>query len=352
MPDRDITVWLDERWYKALSKRLTEGETLEDKLGDYLDELCSQLPEQEYERISSEIYAEYMQRRAEREQEIHYSGFRVTERGETHCYELDRGLEILDAARLLRMYLRGERGASAFVQMLWHAKEIPEERFDELAKLRLENTGKVSGVFRMDFDHQQMEGLHIMDGWQAYPMKEVSSAIYFAERKQGLSKEQQWERFLVRLEGKEIPLISENQVIPYLHGSRPLEKRDICFAEEVIQNDLLLNFYMEVGFDADAVFGTHVCTEENDDFLSVYANYDCESGMVCDDLEIYLERANGDEETYRYRLPKGMAETLREKMDAYCRSTTGQTLEELRQEAMDEDLAECMEGKNSPKLTM
>lgn len=346
MADRNIIVWLDDRWYQALSRQL-EDETLEDKLGDYLDELCNKLPENEYERISREIYAERQEHR-QMETYARYTAFQVTEHGETHFYEADRGLEFLDAARLLRMYLHGERGASAFVQMVWNASEISGEKFDELAKLRLENTGKVAGVFRMDFDRQQMEALHIMDGWKAYPMKEVSSAIYFAERKQGLDKDQRWERFLSRLEGKEVTLLSEDTPIPYLRGSRPLRPEDISFAEEIIQNDLLLNFYVGVSFDPDTILGTHVCTADNDDFLNIYANFDCEGNCVCDELEVYLERANGDEEAYRYRLPDGMTEVLREKMDQYCRSTTGQTLEELRQEAMNE----CMAEKDSPDLTM
>lgn len=344
MADRDITVWLDERWYNALIRQLEEGETLEDKLGDYLDELCNKLPQHEYESISSEIYEEAQQRQMERQAATRYSAFQITEHGETHSYEVDRGLEVLDAARLLRMYLRGERGASEFLQMLWNAQEVPAERFDELAKLRMENTGKVTGAFRMDFDRQRMEALHIMDGWKAYPMKEVSSAIYFAERKQGLDKDQRWERFLSRLEGKEVTLLSEDTPIPYLRGSRPLRPEDLSFAEEVIQNDLLLNFYVGVSFDPDAVFGTHVCTADNDDFLNIYANFDCEGNCVCDDLEVYLERANGDEEAYRYRLPDGMTEVLREKMDEYCRSTTGQTLEEMREEVLMEAQSESPES--------
>ena len=337
MADRDITLWLDERWYKALSKHLPEGETLEDKLGDYLDELCNQLPEHEYERISGEIYEEVQQRKAERQAETRYSAFQITEHGETHTYEMDRGLEFLDAARLLRMYLRAERGASAFIQMLWNAKEVPAERFNELAKLRMENTGKVTGVFRVDFEQQQVEALHIIDGWKAYAMKDVSTAIYFAERKQGLKKEQQWERFLSRLEGKELPCSADHQFIPYLKGSRPMEKRDISFSEEVIENDLLLNFYMNVGFDADAVFGTHVCTDENDDFLNVYANYDCENHQVCDDLEVVLQRGDGEEELYRYRLPEELKDVMREQMDNYCQGTLRKSLDDLATEVMQED---------------
>ena len=53
----DITLWIDRRWKNAIEKHL-KGETLQEHLENVLDELCNQLPEQEYKRISAEIYAE------------------------------------------------------------------------------------------------------------------------------------------------------------------------------------------------------------------------------------------------------------------------------------------------------
>ena len=49
--------------------------------------------------------------------------------------------------------------------------------------------------------------------------------------------------FLDRLHGKEITYETEPQ---YLTGSRTLRAEDISFAEDIIQNDNLLEFYMEV----------------------------------------------------------------------------------------------------------
>ena len=61
----DITLWIDRRWKDAIEKHLKD-ETLREHLEDVLDELCNQLPEREYERISAEIYAEDAARRAKR----------------------------------------------------------------------------------------------------------------------------------------------------------------------------------------------------------------------------------------------------------------------------------------------
>ena len=62
----DITLWIDRRWKNAIEKHL-KGETLQEHLENVLDELCNQLPEQEYKRISAEIYAEDAAEREARE---------------------------------------------------------------------------------------------------------------------------------------------------------------------------------------------------------------------------------------------------------------------------------------------
>ena len=57
MSSREMTIWIDERWYDALGRHLKD-ETLEEHLEDVIDEMCNQLPEHEYERISAEIWQE------------------------------------------------------------------------------------------------------------------------------------------------------------------------------------------------------------------------------------------------------------------------------------------------------
>ena len=137
---------------------------------------------------------------------------------------------------------------------------------------------------------------------------------------------QEYERiFLDRLHGKEVTYETEPQ---YLTGSRTLRAEDISFAEDIIQNDNLLEFYMEVSFHADEVFGTNVCTTENDDWLNIYANYDLERGCVCDTLEVFLQCSNGDELDFKYRLSPEEQALFIPKMNTYCQEHWGQSLEE------------------------
>ena len=47
----EIVLWIDRRWKNAIEKHLKD-ETLQEHLENVLDELCNQLPQREYERIS------------------------------------------------------------------------------------------------------------------------------------------------------------------------------------------------------------------------------------------------------------------------------------------------------------
>ena len=84
MNSRDITVWLDERWYDALSSQLKKKDTtVEDELNKYLDAMIDQLPERMRERISREIWEDEQQRRQAEEAARRFSALRVTQDGRT-----------------------------------------------------------------------------------------------------------------------------------------------------------------------------------------------------------------------------------------------------------------------------
>ena len=57
---REISLWLDERWYAAINRQLKD-ETLVEHLESVIDELCNRLPEGVYDRISAEIWEEQQQ---------------------------------------------------------------------------------------------------------------------------------------------------------------------------------------------------------------------------------------------------------------------------------------------------
>jgi len=200
----DITLWIDRRWKDAIEKHLKD-ETLQEHLEDVLDELCNQLPEREYERISAEIYAEDIAEREAREAARTYAAYHVVENGQEWYFKTSPGEELLDAAEKLRGYVTAEKGTAPdlFIKLFANGQPITVQEYNALTALRMENTGKVRGVFDINFDKREFSAVHIMDGWQTWAMRDVSVAAYHATRSQFASSDDQWRKLLDHLSGAE-----------------------------------------------------------------------------------------------------------------------------------------------------
>ena len=321
----DITLWIDRRWKDAIEKHL-KGETLQEHLENVLDELCNQLPEREYKRISAEIYAEDVAQRAEEEAARTYAAYHVTERGQEWYFKTSPGEELLDAAEKLRGYVTAEKGTAPdlFIKMFADGRPITAQEYNALTALRMENTGKVRGVFDVNFDKREFSAVRIMDGWRTWAMRDVSAAVYHATRSQFASSDDKWRKLLDHLSGKEIT------------SARHLSARNFSFGDEIIESDGKLNFYVQAEFDVDAAFGTFVLTDENDDWLNVYANYDIAQGKPCDTLELTLCKGDGSEESWSYPLNAAEQDVLLRKMEEYCQQQTGMSLHEYAQQFREE----------------
>ena len=324
MDSREITLWLDERWYQALSQQL-EVEKLEDKLNEYLDNLISLLPTPVYDKIIGEIREEDLRQQQEIEATKKFSAFHVRERGQEEYFQLERPWDVLKAASILRKYLRKDKQDS-FSDFCGIRQRITAGEFHRLAGVRMEHPEKLTGAFALDFDKKEFSTVDAADGWRSYFMPDVSAAAYRAFRAEGLSERQRMARFMERLADCEIG------------SAGHLSARQVSFAEEISEIDGRLNFYMETNFDVDAMFGTCVCTDQNDDCLNVYANYDMAADQVCDELEVDLHRADGREEAVPYTLNAAEKAVLLRKMDEYCQRQTGMALKDYSAQLMAEDL--------------
>ena len=208
--------------------------------------------------------------------------------------------------------------------MFPNGRPITAEEYNALTALRMENTGKVRGVFDLNFDKREFSAVHIMDGWQTWAMRDVSVAAYHATRSQFASSDDQWRKLLEHLDGKEIT------------SAGHLSERNFSFGDEIIESDGKLNFYVQTEFDMDAVFGTFVCTDKNDDWLNIYANYDIAEDRPCDTLELCLCKANGTEENWNYQLNAAEREALARNMDMFCQEQTGMSLRDYAQQLREE----------------
>ena len=321
----DITLWIDRRWKVAIEKHLKD-ETLQEHLENMLDELCNQLPKREYERISAEIYAEDVAEREAREAARTYAAYHLTERGQEWYFKTSPGEELLDTAEKLRGYVTAEKctAPEMFIKLFADSCPITAEEYNALTAVRMENTGKVRGVFDLNFDKREFSAVHIMDGWRTWAMRDVSTSVYHATRSRFASVDEQLSKLLELLDGKEIT------------SAGHLSARNFSFGDEIIESDGKLNFYVQTEFDVDAVFGTFVCTDENDDWLNIYANYDIAEDRPCDTLELCLCKADGTEENWSYQLNAAEREALARKMDAFCQEQTGMSLRKYTQQLHEE----------------
>ena len=321
----DITLWIDRRWKDAIEKHLKD-ETLQEHLEDVLDELCNQLPAHEYERISRAIQSEAAAQRAEEEAARTYAAYHVVENGQEWYFKTTPGEELLDAAKKLRGYVTAEKGTAPdlFIKLFADGRPITAEEYNALTALRMENTGKLRGVFDVNFDKREFSAVHIMDGWQTWAMRDVSAAVYHATRSQFASSDDKWRKLLDHLSGKEIT------------SAGHLSARNFSFGDEIIETDGKLNFYVRTEFDVDAAFGTFVLTDKNDDWLNIYANYDIAEDRPCDTLELNLCKADGSEENWSYPLNAAEREVLARKMEAFCQEQTGMSLREYAQQLHEE----------------
>ena len=322
----DITLWIDRRWKDAIEKHL-KGETLQEHLENVLDELCNQLPEHEYERISRAIQSEAAAQRAEEEAARTYAAYHVVENGQEWYFKTTPGEELLVACKKLRGYVTAEKGTAPdkFIGMFFGGQPITAKEFDALTALRMENTGKVRGVFDLNFDKREFSAVHIMDGWQTWAMRDVSAAVYHATRSQFASSDDKWRKLLDHLSGKEIT------------SAGHLSARNFSFSDEIMMEENgKLNFYVDADFDVDAAFGTFVLTDKNDDWLNIYANYDIAEDRPCDTLELTLCKGDGSEESWSYPLNAAEKDVLLRKMDAFCMEQTGMSLREYAQQLHEE----------------
>lgn len=345
--DVSVELWLNEYKMKALESVLDEqGASIEERLQEYLIELYADLvPVEVQQSIRQRIDSEDKASREAAEAGRRFAVFHVTEHGESVHFLAEENLEMLQAAVKLRSYLRKppEDSPTQFLGMFSRGEHISAEQFDTYVNERLDNTGRVTGAFDIDLDNGTFDALHIMDGWQRFRIQDISTAAYYAMKKGYASWENRWKVFLDRLDGKQ--LTAETEAL-YLRGQRELRSGDVSFSEDIMQNDHLLEFYMDVTFDADAVFGTQVCTSENDDFLNIYANYDLERGCVCNTLEVYLVRGDSSEQDYKYRLSEEEQALLLPRMEEYCKKQFGCDLDELRSQYLSEQAG----GQQSPQM--
>ena len=311
-------VWLDERRWDALEAALEEqGTNIEKYLQDYLVDLYREMvPADQVREIESCIKQERQEELREAEARKVFSVFRLWDGGKSRCLATEYPKEFLDVARLLRKCLQeGDGGTDAFARKIYGGYDISLERFNELTQERLENTGRVAGVFELDFDKKVFSAVHILDGWKSYRFQDVSAAAYQAFRKEHSSQEERWRKFVSRLEGKE--LTDRDLGVP-LKALRDLQPGDLLFTEPANRMGRLLDFQVDCSSDMVQmeVFGPEVKCAKTGSWLDIYVSYDVARQEVRDHLDLTLHRKDGAwEKSFTYVLSPSERELLRTELE-------------------------------------
>ncbi len=204
MIPHEICVWLDERWYNALSRQLKRKDTtIEDELDAYLDEMLNQLPAPVYERISREIWEEDQRHREAEEASRRFSAFRITQDGRTDHLLAEGGasMDALNTAMRLRTYLlRKGNSSERFAETIPAADRIAPEVYQEYTDELRQGSGRMVSALDIDLDRGEFSTLDVVDGWETYTIRDVSVAAWHANRKDGMTWERRLERFAEHLE--------------------------------------------------------------------------------------------------------------------------------------------------------
>lgn len=338
---RDITVYLDERWCAALETQ--SGKTVETLLTEQMDALIQQLPKEQRERITQELRQEDQKQAQEAEANRHFSITRITENGEPRYCLLERGEIMFQTALRLRRYLRGELNDPS--QFYGDAAPIPQEEMERYGAELLRGSPRVVGIYDIDLDAGEVYTLDPDKGWRGYQIKDVSTAVYFATKRESDDWIAKRSRFNQRLAEKEMPS-PDRRISIRGHESLPVDV--LCFADDIQQLDHMQNFCIPLSFDTDKVLGFHV--DLNDGFPNVYANYDMRKGCVCETLRVYLwNKSSGMPLECEYRLSPEEQDALRVKMDGYCMEQMGISLETAREQYLAEEQSQA--AQESPQQT-
>lgn len=326
--DTPVEVWLDSYRWDALEEVLEEqGSSIEKYLQDHLIDLYTELvPHERQMKIDRLIQSECIADAQTAAETRRFSAYKVVEGSRWDFFETEQELDLLQAASRLRRYLRGELPTGkTLADTFSKCAHLDFDSYDCRITEYMDGRKQIHGVFEINIDLQVFAFLDREKGWQQYDLKDVSTAIYHAQRSNRRQELEVRRIFFERLEGKE-----------WSEQSRRLTEQDVSFSEEIEEIDGKLNFYMDVIFDPDAVFGTHVATAENDDWINVYANYDMEKRQVCGELDIILHKDSGQDEELHYKLDDAEKAVLAAKMDAYCLTREGMTLEQLCGQMLEE----------------
>lgn len=210
MADTDISLYYNTHRLDAMTRVLAEqGLTIEQALYSALDKLYEDLvPAGERERIDDRISAEDTQRAIEREAARRFSVVHLHDGDSDMHFISEVHTNFYNAARLYRMVTKDLVSSAPVINRLSLAfmshQPIDPVAFSALCET-MPNDPRITAILEFDFDDGTVGVCESSDNaWWYYNLKDVSTAVYKAERKKGLRWNEEQEIFAKALNGKEI----------------------------------------------------------------------------------------------------------------------------------------------------
>lgn len=215
MADIDITLFCNSHRFAAMKRVLGQrGVTIEQALNPALDILYNAIvPDDERKQIEERIIAEETQRVMEQEAARRFSV--------VHLHDVDGDMYFISevhknfysAARLYRMVTRDLVSSAPVMNRLSLAfishRPIDPAAYSALCEA-MPNDPRITVILEFDFDDGTVGVCESSDNaWWYYNLKDVSTAVYKAERKKGLRWNEEQEIFAKALNGKEIDVYGD-----------------------------------------------------------------------------------------------------------------------------------------------
>ena len=216
MSDVDITLYYNQHRLNAMQRILAEqGSTIEQALYSSLDDLYLKIvPEQQRGEIETKIATQKQQEQAAAEAARRFSVVHLHDANGDYHFTSELHTSFLHAARLYRMVTKDlktplpEAEAMSFA-FLYH-KPITLEEFSRLCD-SIATDERITTLMEFDLEEGTVGVCQSSDNaWWYYDLKDVSSAVYRADRKSGLRPNAREEIFSTALGGKELTVYEES----------------------------------------------------------------------------------------------------------------------------------------------
>lgn len=210
MADTDIALSYNARRLDAMMRILEEqGSDVEHELHPALDDLYERIvPADQREEIESCIAAEQAQEETEQEAAGRFAVIHFHDAGDDYFFTSELRNSFYSIANLYRYELRNEIGRytlDSIAACNFSGQEPISVVMFSVLSGAMPNDERISALVEFDFESGNISVKESGDSaWRAYRLKDVSDAMYKAERQYGLPLAARHQIFDAALEGKEI----------------------------------------------------------------------------------------------------------------------------------------------------